>query len=124
MYEVCTNDFYQDMWAMKQEFDLASYAKSSPFYDATNKKVVGKFNDEASGQSISEFVRLKPKIFSYQTLHDPSNGQADFTTKKRAKGIQWAAVVKRRHDESNEQLNPPEDTDVANRRISSKLHQL
>ena len=56
MYEVCTDDIYQDMWSMKEEFDLASYPKSSPFYDSTNNKVVGKFKDEASGQSIKEFV--------------------------------------------------------------------
>ena len=30
MYEVITEDFYQDMWPMK-EFDLARYPKSSPF---------------------------------------------------------------------------------------------
>ena len=48
MYEVCTDDFYQDMWAMKEEFDLASYPKSSPFYDPSKNKVVGKFKDEAS----------------------------------------------------------------------------
>ena len=41
IYEVCTDYFYRDMWAMKGEFDLASYAKSSPFYDPTNNKVVG-----------------------------------------------------------------------------------
>ena len=48
IYEVSTEDFYQDMWAMKDEFDLASYPKSRPFYDTSNNKVVGKFKDEAS----------------------------------------------------------------------------
>ena len=24
MYELCTDDFYQDMWAMKEEFDITS----------------------------------------------------------------------------------------------------
>ena len=70
MDEVCTDDFYQDMWAMKEEFDLASCPKS-PFYDPTNNKLVGKFKDEASGPSISEFVGLKPKMYSYQNLNDP-----------------------------------------------------
>ena len=92
---------------MKDEFDLASYPKSSPFYDATNNKVVGKFKDEASGQSITEFVGLKPKMYSYQTLNSgaaiPSKGpahvEAAFTTKKRAKGIQRAAAAKLRHEQ-------------------------
>ena len=64
MYEVCTDDFYQYMRAMKDGFDLVSYPKSSPFYDPTNKKVVGKFKDEKSGQSIPEFVWSKPKMYS------------------------------------------------------------
>ena len=68
MYEVCTNDFYQRMWAMMEEFDLASYPKSSQFYDPTIIKVIGKLEDEASAQSITEFVGLKPKMYSYQTL--------------------------------------------------------
>ena len=62
MYEVCTVALYQDMWAMKEEFDLASYPKNSAFYDPTNNTVVGMFKDEASGQSITEFVGLKPKM--------------------------------------------------------------
>ena len=41
MYEVCIEDFYQDMWRIREEFDLASYPKSSPFYDSSNNKVVG-----------------------------------------------------------------------------------
>ena len=133
MNEVCIEDFYQDMWAMKEEFDLASYPKSSPFYDATNNKVVGKFKDEASGQSMAEFVGLKPKMYSYQTLKsgaaipsskDPSHVEAAFTTKKGAKGIQRATVAKLRHEQFNAQLEHPEETYVPNRRIGSKLHQL
>ena len=67
MYEACTDDFYKDMWAMKEEFDLASYLEISPFYDPTKKNVVGKFKVEACGQTIAEFVGLKPKMYSYQT---------------------------------------------------------
>ena len=84
---------------MKEELDVASFPKSSFFFDATNKKVVGKFNPEASGQAISEFVGLKPKMYSYHRLIDPSHGAAAFTTKKRAKGNQRAAVAKLRHEE-------------------------
>ena len=109
---------------MKEEFDLASYPKSSPFYDSTKNKVVGKFKDEASGQSITQFVGLKQKMYSYQTFNDLSNGEAGFTTKKRAKGIQRAVVGKLRHDQYKAQLDHPEDTYVPNRRIGSKLHQI
>ena len=71
MDEVCTDYIYQDIWSMKDEFDLASYPKSSRFIDPTKKNVVLKFKDEPSGQSLSEFVGLKPKMNSYQTLNTP-----------------------------------------------------
>ena len=118
---------------MKKEFDLASYPQSSPFYDATNNMVVGKFKDEASGQAITEVVGLKPKMDSYQTLNtgagmailkDPSQGQTGFTTKKLAKGIQRAAVAKLRQKQFKAQMDHPEETCVLNRRIGSKLHLL
>ena len=124
MYEVCTNDFYQDMSAMKDEFDLASYPKSSTFFDATNNKVVGKFKDDARGQSITEFVGLKPKMYAYQTLNDPSHGEAGFIKKKWAKGIHRVAVAKLRHDQYNAQLDHPDEIYMPNRRIGSKLHQI
>ena len=66
-YDVCTDAYYHAMWAMKVEFDLARYRKSRPFYDASNKKVVGNFKEHASGHSITEFVRLNAKMYSYQT---------------------------------------------------------
>ena len=43
IYEVCTEVFNHGKWAMKGEFELASYAQSSPLYDPTKRKVVGKF---------------------------------------------------------------------------------
>ena len=86
MDEVCSDDFYQDMCAMKEQFDLASYPNSSTFFDANKNKVVGKFMDEASGQSSSEFEGMKHKMYLYKTLNDPSHVKVGFTTTKRAKG--------------------------------------
>ena len=37
------------------------YYKNSHYYDPTNKKVIGKFKDEAAGVPITEFVGLKSK---------------------------------------------------------------
>ena len=82
------------------------------------------FNDEASGSPIIEFVGLKPKMYSYQTLTDPSLGEAASITKKRANGIQRAAVAKLRHDQYKAQLDHPEEGYVPNRRHGSKLHQI
>ncbi|CAB3978796.1 Hypothetical predicted protein [Paramuricea clavata] len=39
--------------------------KDSPFYYDRNKKVIGKFKDEAGGVSIVEFCGLRSKMYSY-----------------------------------------------------------
>ena len=57
---------------MKEEFDLASYPRSSSYNDPTNNKLMWKFKDEASGQSMTKLVGLKPKVNSYQTLNETS----------------------------------------------------
>ena len=44
---------------------MSDYPKSSPYFDKTNKKVIGKFKDEAAGVPICEFVGLRSKMYSY-----------------------------------------------------------
>ena len=66
---------------------------------------------------------LKAKMYSYQTLNDPSHGQAGFATQKRGTGIQRAAVAKIRHAEYKAQRDHPEETYVPNRRNGSTLLQ-
>ena len=64
-YEIEANDVYQNFWNDKEKFDNSDYPESSPFYDKTNKKVIGKFKDEASGVPICEFIGLRSKMYSY-----------------------------------------------------------
>ena len=45
-------------------FDFSGYPKDSVYYDATNKKVLGKMKDEFNGNKIDEFVGLKSKMNS------------------------------------------------------------
>ena len=78
-YEIETNDIYQDFLNEKDKFDNSDYSKSSPFYYDYNKKVIGKFKDEASGIPIIEFIGLRSKMYSYVK----DNNQID----KKAKGI-------------------------------------
>ncbi|CAB4017421.1 DNA polymerase-like, partial, partial [Paramuricea clavata] len=49
----------QDCW------DNSDYPKDSPYYSTHNKKVIGKFKDEAEGVPIIEFVGLRSKMYSY-----------------------------------------------------------
>ena len=50
---------------MIDKFDNSDYPENSPYYDKTNKKVIGKFEDEAASTLIVEFVGLKSKMYSY-----------------------------------------------------------
>ena len=64
-YEIETEDIYQDFWNDKDKFDNSDYPKNSPYYCNANKKVIGKFKDEACGVPMTEFVGLKSKMYSY-----------------------------------------------------------
>ena len=64
-YEIETEDVYQDFWNDKDRFDNSDYPESSQYFNKTNKKVIGKFKDEAAGIPITEFVDLRSKMYSY-----------------------------------------------------------
>ena len=64
-YEIEAEDVYKDFWNDKDKFDNSDYPESSPYFDKTNKKVIGKFKDEAAGVPICEFVGLRSKMYSY-----------------------------------------------------------
>ena len=79
-YEIEAEDVYQD------KFDNVDYPESSPYFDKTNKKVIGKFKDEAAGVPICEFVGLRSKMYSY-TKDNQKGG-------KTAKGIKKNVIKK------------------------------
>ena len=96
-YEIEAKDVYQDFWNDKHKFDNSDYPEDSPYYDKTNKKVIGKFKDEAAGIPICEFVGLRSKMYSY--MKDNQKGG------KTAKGIK-KNVIKNNimHDDYKETL--------------------
>ena len=49
-------------------FDFSNYSKDSKFFDETNKKVIGKIEDEFGGVFVIEFVGLKSKMYSIKKL--------------------------------------------------------
>ena len=57
-YEIETKDAYKDFLNDKNKFDLSDYPEESPYFDKRNKKVIGKFKDEDSGITITEFIGL------------------------------------------------------------------
>ena len=103
-YEIETEDVYKDFWNDKDMFDNSDYPENSPYYCNANKKVIGKFKDEACGVSITEFVGLKSKMYSY-IKSDEKGG-------KTAKGIKKNVIKNNiKHEDyknvllNNEQLH-------------------
>ena len=47
-YEIEAYELYHDFWYDKDKFDNSDYPVNSPYYDKTNKKVFGKFKDDAA----------------------------------------------------------------------------
>ena len=56
-YEIETEYVYKDFWTDKDKFNNSECPENSPYFDKSNKKVIGKFKDEVSGILINEFIR-------------------------------------------------------------------
>ena len=41
-YEIETDDVYKNFWNDRNKFDNSDYQENSPFFDKSNKKVIGK----------------------------------------------------------------------------------
>ena len=82
-----TEGFYEDTANdVKKWFDTSHYDVDRPLPNGMNKKVIGIMKIELSGKSITEFVALRPKTYSYLTDDD--------TIHKKAKGTK-KCVIKR-----------------------------
>ena len=78
-------DIYEEFWVDRELFDNSDYPNSSKYFSDENKKVIGKFKDEAAGKPILEFVGLKSKMYSYKI------GEEEH---KKAKGVKKNVVKK------------------------------
>ena len=85
-YEIEAEDVYQDFWKDKHLFDNSDHLENSPFYDKTNKKVIGKFKDECQSIPVVEFIGLRSKMYSY--IKDDNKNE------KTAKGIKKIVIKK------------------------------
>ena len=89
VYDIKTEDFYEDI-ANDEEarFDTSGYSKTDfrPLPIGLNKKVIGLMKNELGGKIMTEFVALRPKLYSYKKL----DGSED----KKCKGIKKCIVKK------------------------------
>ena len=94
VYEVQTEDFYADIESkqLKQLFDFSNFPKNHPQYDRSNAKVTLKFKDEMAGRIVSEFVGLKPKLYSIKL----SEGKYFFILAS----FSFARITKRRREKT------------------------
>ena len=91
MYEIKTENVYEDFSNDKEMFDFINYSTKSKYYNNSNKLVVGKMKDETDGVMVEEFVGLKPKINLYLVDDDSEC--------KKAKGINKNVVATISHNE-------------------------
>ena len=64
MYSIQHEDTYAWIKDNKQYFDLSDSIRAE-IKDNTNKKVIGKFKDEACGLTITDVLALNPKVYSF-----------------------------------------------------------
>ena len=79
-------DVYKEFWNDKEKFDNSDYPEDSKYFFKENKKVIGKFKDEAAGIPVVEFIGLRSKMYSY--IKDNEKGG------KTAKGIKKNVIKK------------------------------
>ena len=90
---------------------------------------VGYFKDEIKGNSLVDFVDLRPKIYSI-TLCDACepipgfNYQMDMRHNALAKSVARSQIKRFNHEDYVRMYNRGALTNVVNRRIGSKLHQV
>lgn len=83
---VKTEDLYEDMKDMINEYDTSDYDKYNVYgIPQVNKKVIGKFKDELNGRIIERFIGLASKSYTIKVF--ASNIEI-----KKAKGVQNGIV--------------------------------
>ena len=96
---------------------IATIRKAHHNYCNVNKKIIGKFKDEACGIPITEFIGLKSKMYSY--VKDNEKGG------RTAKGIKKNVIKKNiRHEDYKNTLINNEQMHHKMKTIRSQRHQL
>ena len=88
-YEIETESFYKDINPdVERWFDTSDIPSNHPsgIKSGVNKKVVGMMKDELGGKIMTEFVGLRPKMYSYKMLDERET--------KKCKGIKKSVVEK------------------------------
>ena len=75
VYEIKTEDFYEDTPdGVEARFNASYYSCSCPLSIRVNKKVIGLMKYKLGRRIMTEFVALRPKLYTYKTISG-SGGQ-------------------------------------------------
>ena len=87
IYQIKAEDFYADIADdVSMRFDTSGYSGYWPLPIRMNKKVIGLMKDELGDTIMTEFVALRPKLYSFRQL----DGSED----KKCKGIKKCVIKK------------------------------
>ena len=98
VFHTKTDDIYQDLKEINDEMDFSGYDKNHKCYDATNKKVLGKFKDECEGKITTGFIGLRPKCYAFKIHGDDKEykkckGTAKNTVKRKIRYDDYKKVL-------------------------------
>ena len=87
LMNIKTNDFYKDIANdVENRFYTSNFEVNRPLPTGKNKRIIGLMEDELGGKTITEFVTLRPKTYSFLT----DDGKED----KKAKGTKKCVIKK------------------------------
>ena len=87
IYNIKTEDLYSKITDdVSTRFDTSGYCPNRPLPIGLNKKAIGLMKDELGGDIMTEFIALRPKLYSYEKL----DGAED----KKCKGIKKCIIKK------------------------------
>ena len=113
VYEIKTDDVYEDFRKDKHLLDLSNHLKDSKIFDSVNEKAIGKMKDKSKGKTHAEFVGLKSKMQPIKYVDDKEN--------KTGTEVNKNVVKNRKHDEYVDVLLNKKVVRHNMKRIQSKL---
>ena len=95
VYRTQTEDFYEDISEdVLARFDTSGwYIPDRPLPIGLNKKAIGLMKDELAGVIMTEFIALRPKLYSYKVLNG-AESTAGRDEVKKCNGIKKCVVKK------------------------------
>ncbi len=91
VYHVTCDDIYNELIANNERFDTSNYPINNQYnIPLLNKKKLGAFKDENSGNMLIEFIGLRSKLYAMNIKDIEQNNEHQI---KKAKGVSRTAVT-------------------------------